>query len=634
VLLNGEPLPRGFSIETLSPELIERVEVLRGSSVEWSAQGIAGSINFVTRRAGKLAQREAKASAGTRLGRWRASADLALGDKLGDLTWGLSIAALRESQRWPMQLSYAQRDAAGQPVQAYGTRKLESSEDQSLSLAPRASWRLSETDSLSTDHLLRWAKFPGGAFDERQPAEGSPPPALARDDLWIAPTLAQWRGRLNWTHVAADGGKLELRLGGGNTRRNSAAHFLGWDASGAVLRDATVDSLAVDQNLSAAATWRRGLGPAHTLLAGLDADVNRRTENRLQHEQDLPGGIAHDALDDYDQRYDARVWRMALYAQDEWQLSEAWTASLGLRLEALRTESFTDLVDVLTPPRQAPQTQNLVQSQQVPSPVLRAVWQVPGAKDQLKLGFSRAYRAPNARELMPRRYVANDTTAVTPNEQGNPSLKPELAWSLDAAWEHPLPGGGQWVWSAFAKRVDEVLLDELFQQDGAWTLRKANSGRAMVLGTEFELRGSLAGWWPGAPAVDTRANLALNHSRLSAVSGPDSRMPAQAPWVLNLGGDHRWAQTAWAAGASVNAQGARTAQLPTGRSVTTGLRHGLDAYVTWRQGSDVLWRGSLANVWGRDEFEGIRVQQAGDDYRGSTRTHLGATARVAVEVKL
>lgn len=634
LLLNGEPVPRGFSIETLSPELIERVEVLRGGSVEWSAQGIAGSINFVTRRASKLSQRELKLGAGTRLGRWRASADMALGDQQGALNWGLNVSGLRESQRWPMALNYEQRDASGQRVQAYTTDKLETSEDQSISLAPRANWRLSESDSLSTDHLLRFGRYPGGAFDRRTPAEGSPPPQLQSNDLFITPTVAQWRGRVNWLHTAADGGKLETRMGAGQTRRNSAASFLGRDANSVLLRDATVHSLAVDQNLSAASTWRRSVGEAHTLVAGVDADLNRRTENRLQHEQDIPGGVALDVLDDFDQRYDARVWRGAVYAQDDWQLSPAWTTSLGLRVEALRTRSVTHLVDTLQPARQADDTQVLSQSQQVASPVLRSVWQLPGSKDQLKLGLSRAYRAPNARELMSRRYVANETTAVTPNQQGNPALRPELAWSLDGAWEHPLPGDGQWVWSAYAKRISNVLLDELLQVNGDWTLRKANQGQATVLGTEFELRGNLAQWWSAAPAIDTRANLALNHSRLSVVPAPESRLPAQAPWVLNLGGDYRWARTPWAAGGSLSAQGSSQARLPSGRSLAVGLRCGLDLYATWRVTPDLLLRASVTNLWGRDEFEGIRVQQAGHDFLGSTRTHLGATARLAVEIKL
>ena len=70
------------------------------------------------------------------------------------------------------------------------------------------------------------------------------------------------------------------------------------------------------------------------------------------------------------------------------------------------------------------------------------------------------------------------------------------------------------------------------------------------------------------------------------------------------------------------------------RGIGGSLRCGLDLYATWRVTPDLLLRASVTNLWGRDEFEGIRVQQAGDDFLGSTRTHLGATARLAVEIKL
>ena len=49
VLLNGEPLPRGVSLDSIALDSIERVEITRGSTVQ-SSQAIAGSINFITRR--------------------------------------------------------------------------------------------------------------------------------------------------------------------------------------------------------------------------------------------------------------------------------------------------------------------------------------------------------------------------------------------------------------------------------------------------------------------------------------------------------------------------------------------------------------------------------------------------------
>ncbi len=54
ILIDGQPAPANFDIATLSPELIERVEIQRSAQVDASTQSVAGSINRPsTRRAGR-----------------------------------------------------------------------------------------------------------------------------------------------------------------------------------------------------------------------------------------------------------------------------------------------------------------------------------------------------------------------------------------------------------------------------------------------------------------------------------------------------------------------------------------------------------------------------------------------------
>jgi len=51
VLVDGERAPSGFSLEALAPESIERIEVIRAATAEFSTQSIAGTINIVLRKA-------------------------------------------------------------------------------------------------------------------------------------------------------------------------------------------------------------------------------------------------------------------------------------------------------------------------------------------------------------------------------------------------------------------------------------------------------------------------------------------------------------------------------------------------------------------------------------------------------
>jgi outer membrane receptor for ferrienterochelin and colicins len=50
ILVNGERMPAGFLLEALSPDAIEKVEVIRAATAEYSLDAIAGTINIVLRQ--------------------------------------------------------------------------------------------------------------------------------------------------------------------------------------------------------------------------------------------------------------------------------------------------------------------------------------------------------------------------------------------------------------------------------------------------------------------------------------------------------------------------------------------------------------------------------------------------------
>ncbi|NBZ98280.1 MAG: Plug domain-containing protein [Betaproteobacteria bacterium] len=49
ILMDGQRVPPGFSIDSLTPEMIEKVEILRAPTAETGARAIAGTINIVLR---------------------------------------------------------------------------------------------------------------------------------------------------------------------------------------------------------------------------------------------------------------------------------------------------------------------------------------------------------------------------------------------------------------------------------------------------------------------------------------------------------------------------------------------------------------------------------------------------------
>jgi len=623
VLLNGEPVPPGFSLESLSPELVERVEVSRAASVEQSNQAIAGSVNIILRRVPRSAQRELKLGLASQFDRPSASADLQLGDRAGALAWGLGLGASSDKLVWPMALQQQVRDAQGQLTQAYSTDKREFDHSYRLTLAPRASWTLAPSESLGTDHLLRLFRARGGALDRRS-SEFGPPPQQSRNDLLIAAHGYSLRSRFNWQRKQEDDGQQwELKLGFTRNQRDSHADFDGYDFDGRWIRDAEVLSLAVDQGLSLAGRWRRpaGEGGAHQLSLGWDGEQSQRDEDRLQREQSLPGGLPVENLDEV---YRARVRRLAVFVQDEWELSPQWQATLGLRWEGLHQRSEGNVFE------------GVRSRASVVSPVAQLLWKLPASRDQLRMGLARSYKAPTPRELMPRRFVANNNSPTTPDLQGNPNLKPELAWSLDLGWSHPLGAtgkAGQLAVNAYAKRIENVVVEDLLQAaNGAWVQTRANRGQAEVQGVELDARVALQQLWPAGPALDLRGNLAINRSRVAAVPGPDNRLAQQTPLSLNLGLDHRVAGTVLSWGGNLNLQAGGPQRQSETRFIDLPSKRLLDLYALWKEpAGGGQWRASLSNLLHADELTQRSVLVQGSEHRLDDRWRSGATVRLQYE---
>ncbi|MET0982778.1 MAG: TonB-dependent receptor plug domain-containing protein, partial [Telluria sp.] len=81
ILINGERAPAGFSMDSLAPDVIERIEVMRAASAEFSTQAVAGTINIVLKKAIKNAQRELKAGIASGNGFIGPNANLQLSDR-------------------------------------------------------------------------------------------------------------------------------------------------------------------------------------------------------------------------------------------------------------------------------------------------------------------------------------------------------------------------------------------------------------------------------------------------------------------------------------------------------------------------------------------------------------------------
>lgn len=618
ILINGDPAPPGFSIEAMAPEMIERIEIMRSATAEYSMQAVAGSINLVLRKGASRAEREWKLGTGRVDNRWNPSASLRLADKLPGFAYALTGALDRTADDTSPLLVERVFGPQGQALALRRMQSRNASSVNKVSLSPRLNWTLDNGDTVTWLTLLDWYRtgFDGASHETLVLGPASDYPQNA---VTAQASIVSARSDVSWTHSFGAAGKLTAKLGLNHSRRDTdyAFHGNGGDAAPLMLR--AVASNAIDDSLVSSGKYLARLAAGHALSVGWDGSAIRRSEARHQRDSYFDGKPAY-ALDE---DYTADVARLAVFAQDEWDMTERLQLYAGVRWEALRTA---------TEGRTLPPVRT---RSKVWSPVAQMLWKLPGtARDQLRLALARTYKAPTTRNLVPRRYTVNNANSATnPDFQGNPALRPELAWGLDAAYEHYFGKNGVASVSAFARRISDVTVQQLYRQDGVWITSPFNNGVAQVRGVEMDLKFPLRTWFSQAPELDLRANAARNWSTVEALPGPGNRLASQVPATLNLGLDYRLSPLA-SVGGNLNVQTGGWARLDAQAGSYAGVRRSVDAYALWQPDGKTRVRLSLANLLHQRQVQGLSYVDAGGGSESVTGTPGSSTVRLMVEHSL
>jgi outer membrane receptor for ferrienterochelin and colicins len=585
ILVNGEPVPPGFSLESISPDLIERIEIYRGATAQFSAQAIAGTINIVLRQAVSQRQRELKAGASIQNGEVSAYASAQLSDRAGNLAYTLPVAVNQFRFRGTSRAEQLGTDAVGNPVLDYVTAQAFRNRGENIGFSPRLRWDFAKDHSLSSETFVNFNRF-HGEFSERSTTLFGTPPQFAASDLDINVRSTAARSNLVWTRRSDDGARIEVKAGVTYNRRVSHVDWEALDAADVFILHRTVDGHATDTGATSSGKYVLPLIAEHAMALGWDGAYSRRQEDRLQRVITFAGLTPFNI----DESYDARVLRLAAFAQDEWEATPRFSMYAGLRWEGLDTRDVGNVV------------QSVYNRSSVWSPIVNVLWKIPGTdKDQVRAGLARTYKAPTTFQIIPRRYIANNNTATTPDFQGNPDLKPELAWGLDAAYEHYFTGGGLFSVSAYARRIDDVIRNELIVVNDTFITRPANVGRATVHGVELDTKFNLHQFLEWAPAADVRANLARNWSSVDSLPGPNNRLTDQVPFSATLGFDYRFREQPLTIGGSFAFTSGGPVRLSITQTQYTAPRRNLDAYALWKFTPAVQLRVTASNLLAQDD---------------------------------
>ncbi len=615
ILVNGERAPAGFAIDQLSPDVIERIEILRAASAEFSTQSIAGTINIVLKKTVRKAQREFKLGVGRSSDTTNPNASLQLSDRLDRMSYalGANLTALDYERASPVEETLTTPD--GRLAMLRRIRSNDRGRPYNLSLAPRIDWTGEEGGTLAWQSLasVNRNRYDGHAVTDT--LLGQAPQYDVRDTASRG-SNALLRSDLNWARPLGEGARIDVKLGA-NGMRNRGAWREHDDSMGARGRDAVVLSRTSERGLSSTGKYSTPWRTNHALSMGWDGGYTLREDARIEDEAfPRSGRNVHS-----DERYQARIGRLALFAQDEWNITPRWSMYAGLRWEGLETTSEGNTFDTTTA------------RSSVWSPLAQTLYKLPGSRDQLRLALTRTYKAPSASSLIPRRFTTPNNSQTDPDFRGNPDLKPELATGLDASYEHYWAGKALLSAGASMRRIRDYTRQGLLLENGRWIQTPVNDGSALTRSVELEAKFPLDAVAKDMPDIDLRASVSRNWSRVDAVPGPDNRLDQQTPFSATLGGDYRAPGGRFSAGASFAFRSGGPVRIDVEQYGYQGVRRDLDAYALWKFNPQYQLRFALSNLLGQDFVSDSRYVDAGGTLRrlgifpGSTMARLTLEAR-------
>jgi iron complex outermembrane receptor protein len=612
ILLNGERAPAGFSLESLSPDQVERVEVMRGPVAENSTRAIAGTINVILRDGYQQRDIQLKLADSYERNLHTPNLSITVPGKVGSLTYTLSASLNKNRQKDLGESIISDTEDDGDIAKLQHVEEHSSGSSENLHLTPRLSYKFGNGDTLNFQPFIMATRGDTDARSDLAQLAGAVPPEynLALSQSHASSTML--RGFGNWLHKLQGAAKLDVKFGLGLAKRDSDTVRKQFNAAGALLdRFHDTDSTR-DRGFNTGGKYSSPLGEGHLLAAGWDVETSRREQTKVGTDKD---GNAQ--FDDSGDNLTADTRRVAVFAQDEWDITPQWGVYMGARWEGIRTTSD----------RSAGTVSN---TSSVFSPLLHGVYRIPGAgKDQLRMSLTKSYKSPNVQDLIALPVLSRLNSATRPDRTGNPELKPELATGLDMAFEHYLGRSGIVSASGFVRDIDNLIRRELSLKPGSdgprWVSTPGNVAHARTKGVELEAKFQLAELMDDAPAIDFRSNYSRFWSRVDGVPGPDNRLDQQPKQTANLGLDYRMKDLPLSMGASYNWTPAIRVQSSLSQTVESSRKRVVDAHVLWKMTALTQLRLAAANLLADDATGSNLVYTNGLSQRSTT---LNPTYRV------
>lgn len=618
ILLDGERMPPGFSVDSLTPEQVERIEILRAPTAETGAQAIAGTINIVLREGQRANPDDLKITRSQEHGQGSNQLNWVHNLKTEPLSGTFTLSAM-DSRRADDSVTEIHSTLPPSPGDQVRMAQSESHR-QGVHANARLQWKGEQGKSLTLTPFLIYSEYAAqGRTDARRLT------SLAITDTALTDNQSRYAAaRLNgqWSQRLSADDRLEVRFGLGQSKYDQHITQTPLDPSQVLLLVAKDEQRFTDRSTSLNGKWTRVLENGHQLVSGLEHEGVRRVEEASAGAGDDSGNLK------------ASTARWAAYTQDEFKINPNWSAYAGVRYESILTEG------------QVSETLKRNQSQ-VWTPLLHALWKPdPAKRDQIRMSLTRSYKTPTLYNLVaPLRYsrdypISGNNVPTQPDRLGNPDLRPELATGIDLGFERYLEGGGVLSANVFRRNIKDLIRYQTSLQtvnwsnQTRWVSTPQNVGDAVTQGIELEAKFRLNQAWAEAWPVDIRSNVSFFHSKVKEVPGPDNRLDQQPSMTANLGADYRLRGLPLTVGGNVNWNPDYDTRRSQEQFSYQGVKRVVDVYGLWRYSAATALRLTVSNLLPRHYETATTFSSGGASETARTTDRNWRNVQLRVEMKI
>jgi outer membrane receptor for ferrienterochelin and colicins len=612
ILIDGVRAPSGFLLESLNPNSVERIEILPSASAEFSTQSIAGTINIMLKKTASNAVREVKIGAGSGRGVFWPSLNLQLSNKFDAMSYSMTANLFTNRFERDLPTSEEITDPKGNLILDREIAIFEKGHFDSINLSPRVNWKLNNDNNLSSQSFININRFKRKILTRTETNIGDAP---------ISPEINQSTGfgessartELNWTRKFEDKSKLDLKFALSYSDNWSGSESFGYINHDSLNLYRFIESNGIDKGITTSGKYSSSIMEGHALLMGWETNQSARDDSRVQREM---------TTNEVESNF-SNVNRFAAFIQDEWAPNERLSIYAGVRWEGINTDAKGSSFDR--------SKSNL----SVISPIFQVLYKLPNSKsDQVRFAVTRTFKAPSTRQLLPRRVLSVNNSAIDPDSIGNPNLKTELATGIDIKYEHYLNAPGALLTiGASTRRITDFITQTLIQErEGRWILTPLNNGNAVSSNLELEAKFPFKLIWNQAPQLDLRASMSRNWSQVEKIHLPNNRISEQTPYSASLGIDYK--SGFLTLGGSYVIRGGGVMRLSQTQERYQSVRRDLEFFSLWKLTPMTQLRFTASNVLAQDAIQkSAYINPNGTIFRRTTTSQGYSSGTIILEHK-